>query len=400
MLRSPEWHLLIVWYFFLGGIAGGAYFTAAIADNFGGPRDRGVIRVGYILALLMVALCGILLILDLGTPSRFLNMVLNFKFWDPMSIGAWALMLFGLFSFLSLLGSLWPEGRVARVLGRGWLGRVFQLAGCGVGFFVASYTGVLLSATNQPLWSVTDWLGPLFLTSAASTGVAAVLLLGRWRGASSESLERLERADLWALGLELAVFVIFLASLGGVLVLVLQTWRGSLLVAGTLTLGLLLPLGLHLLPGKARWRVFAAAVCGLLGGFVLRYAVVMTPPEMLARRDTWSGELPALSETWAGLALVAGAVLLAGLVPAVLRWRLGLSVAQTAVAGAAGLVVLTATLLLVLAAPAGEPTARLPGLAGFSPESNRERGGGVGASAFNRPDPPPARTKVKGMERP
>jgi len=35
MLKSPDWHLLIVWYFFLGGIAGGAYFTAAIADNFG-----------------------------------------------------------------------------------------------------------------------------------------------------------------------------------------------------------------------------------------------------------------------------------------------------------------------------------------------------------------------------
>ena len=39
-LRAPEWEMMIVWYFFLGGIAGGAYFTAAIADNFGGARDR------------------------------------------------------------------------------------------------------------------------------------------------------------------------------------------------------------------------------------------------------------------------------------------------------------------------------------------------------------------------
>jgi len=73
MLKSPDWHLLIVWYFFLGGIAGGAYFTAAIADNFGGPRDKSVIRIGYVLALLLIGLCGILLILDLGTPSRFMN---------------------------------------------------------------------------------------------------------------------------------------------------------------------------------------------------------------------------------------------------------------------------------------------------------------------------------------
>ena len=35
MLKTPAWEMMIVWYFFLGGIAGGAYFTAAIADNFG-----------------------------------------------------------------------------------------------------------------------------------------------------------------------------------------------------------------------------------------------------------------------------------------------------------------------------------------------------------------------------
>ena len=50
MLKSPDWHLLIVWYFFLGGIAGGAYFTAAIADNFGSSRDKSVFRIGYVLA--------------------------------------------------------------------------------------------------------------------------------------------------------------------------------------------------------------------------------------------------------------------------------------------------------------------------------------------------------------
>jgi formate-dependent nitrite reductase membrane component NrfD len=79
MLKTPEWHWLIVWYFFLGGIAGGAYFTAAIADNFGSPRDRSVVRIGYILALLMIGICGMLLILDLGTPSRFLNMITHFN---------------------------------------------------------------------------------------------------------------------------------------------------------------------------------------------------------------------------------------------------------------------------------------------------------------------------------
>ena len=38
---------------------------------------------------------------------------------------------------------------------------------------------VLLTASNQPLWAQTDWIGPLFLTSAAATGMAAVTITVR-----------------------------------------------------------------------------------------------------------------------------------------------------------------------------------------------------------------------------
>ena len=40
--------------------------------------------------------------------------------------------------------------------------------GAGFGFFLGSYTGVLLSVSNQPIWSDTHLLGALFLASAAS----------------------------------------------------------------------------------------------------------------------------------------------------------------------------------------------------------------------------------------
>src|SRR5262245_30068391 len=170
VLRSPEWHLLIVWYFFLGGIAGGAYFTAAIGDNFGGTRDRSGVRFGYILALLLIGLCGILLILDLGTPSRFLNMVRNFKFWNPMSIGAWMLGVFGMFALVSSALSLSAEPDKAR------LRRIWSLVGTIAGFFLAAYTGVLIGNTALPFWSDTRLMGALFLASGASTGMAALSL--------------------------------------------------------------------------------------------------------------------------------------------------------------------------------------------------------------------------------
>src|SRR6266850_4865123 len=161
--------MMIVWYFFLGGIAGGAYFTAAIADNFGSARDRGVARVGYLLSLPLVAACGLLLVADLGVPTRFLNMMRVLKFWDPMSVGAWVVGVFGLFTFVSSVLSFSDSAtRLRRAIGA--VGIIF-------GLFLASYTGVLLSATAQPLWSEARLLGALFLASAASTGMAAISLV-------------------------------------------------------------------------------------------------------------------------------------------------------------------------------------------------------------------------------
>src|SRR3989442_12483511 len=66
MLKTPDWGMMIVLYFFFGGIAGGAYFTAAVADNVGGPRSSRVALVGYRLARPLVGFCRLLLTADFG----------------------------------------------------------------------------------------------------------------------------------------------------------------------------------------------------------------------------------------------------------------------------------------------------------------------------------------------
>ena len=43
---SPEWHWLIIGYFFIGGLAGGCYFLAVLIDFFGRPEDRALARLG------------------------------------------------------------------------------------------------------------------------------------------------------------------------------------------------------------------------------------------------------------------------------------------------------------------------------------------------------------------
>jgi formate-dependent nitrite reductase membrane component NrfD len=300
-VADPEWGWWIILYFFFGGLAAGAYFVSALIELIGREADRALARVGYRIAFPLVAICGLMLTVDLGRPERFFHMLLQsqtvdegfptggglimLKPWSPMSVGAWALFVFGIITFLSFLASLWPGNWLDRLLHRRWFGHAFQLAGSGVGFFVASYTGALLTASNQPLWSQTEWIAPLFLASAASTGIAALLLAG-CGVAPREPGERLARADLWALVLEMCVFVLFVVSLSGSLWAVWYVWEGKTLLLAVPVLGLLVPLALHLVRRREiRWRMSAAAVSALLGGFLLRYAIVMTPPAMLALAD-------------------------------------------------------------------------------------------------------------------
>ena len=271
MLKTPGWEMMIVWYFFLGGIAGGAYFTAAIADNFGGPRDGRVARIGYLLSLPLTGLCGLLLIADLGVPARFLNMLGVFKFWNPMSIGAWGLGIFGLFSFIS---SVLSFSTSEQMIG---LRRKASLVGSIFGFFLAAYTGVLLSNTALPFWGDSRLMGALFLASGASTGMAAISLLLFLSGApAGEGWGKLKKADRYSMIFELLVLAIFLALLGSAARPITSGHFAPLFWGGLVGAGLVIPLVLEFVGHRVKAIAAVTAVLVLAGGFVLRYVVVMS----------------------------------------------------------------------------------------------------------------------------
>jgi protein NrfD len=283
----PDWRWLIIGYFFIGGIAGGSYFIAALLDLFGTPGDQPMARRGYYVALVGIVISGVLLAVDLTRPERFWHMLIQseqgwpmFKWWSPMSVGSWGITLFGLFAFLSVLGALAEEGWVHWAPLHRLRGRmpkiIIALLGGLLGFFVAGYTGVLLAVTNRPIWADSHWLGVLFLCSAASTAAALLILLGFWRDGRSELVHRLSRFDSGALVLELMALIALVVSLGAVARVWLSAW-GALLLVGVVFLGLLAPLILHLRPrllGHLSVPVGAALV--LVGGFLLRVVVVLS----------------------------------------------------------------------------------------------------------------------------
>jgi len=282
---SPEWGWLIVFYFFLGGISGGAAFLAAMLHLFGRREDRPMVRLGYLVALVALIPCAPLLIVDLTRPERFWHMLWQsetggpiLKWWSPISLGVWIITLFAGVLLLALLGAwagrLGVPGGLA-TLADGAVGKVIAAATGILGLFLAGYTGSLLTATNRPLWADTPLLGLLFLLSGISAGAALMLLLG-WRRTHPASLSWLGRMDSYTTLVELVVLVVMLVTLGAVATAVLGNAWGLALLIGTLLLGLLVPLVAHVRPrllGAA--TIPLAALFTLAGSFVLRSVIVL-----------------------------------------------------------------------------------------------------------------------------
>jgi formate-dependent nitrite reductase membrane component NrfD len=271
-VASPQWEWYIVWYFFLGGLAGGAYLLGTLLRLLGDQRDENMARLAFLVAFPALAICPILLTLDLGLPFRFLHMLfdtstgtLNFKYWSPMSVGAWGLLIFSVFALGSFLEAL---GRLPML--RGAFGRLFMIVGSVFGVFLAGYTGVLLSVSNQPIWSDTWTLGGLFLASGLSVAAAALVLLAHVWSPEPSAEAKLSRADRYFIGLELVLLALFFISLGAVGTRFLEA-RWIVLWALVLV-GLLVPLALRSVH-RGGGALLASGLV-LVGGFALRVVVI------------------------------------------------------------------------------------------------------------------------------
>lgn len=228
-VRAPGWTWFILFYFFLAGLAGGAYGIATLLRLYGNRSDEPMARLGYYVAFPAMVVGAILLILDLWQPLRFWHMLVNttpgngglvFKAWSPMSLGSWALLVFGVFATVSFLEVL-VRDRVIRTaitnravkLLDGTPGKAWNAVGALAGLFVASYTGVLVAVSNQPVWSDTWAVGGLFLASGLSGSAALLWWLVRYRPDARASASVFALLDRFFPLLELALIVVFVLTL-------------------------------------------------------------------------------------------------------------------------------------------------------------------------------------------
>jgi formate-dependent nitrite reductase membrane component NrfD len=173
-LKPPVWTWEVPLYFFVGGISGVSACMAFVAHLF--RADPSLIRVLLWIGFLGAAVCPILLIADLGRPTRFLNMLRVFKWRSPMSMGAWILLAFSICVTPALLtheliihGFDWPILDGAR-----WAAEAVALV---TGLLLAGYTGVLIGATANPVWSANRRILPVHFLTSGLGGASAILEL-------------------------------------------------------------------------------------------------------------------------------------------------------------------------------------------------------------------------------
>src|SRR5438270_5165756 len=156
VVKPPVWTWQVPLYFFFGGMAGMSAVIASGAIIFHHHVDPslatnvGVARAAMWLAAIAGAvLSPILLIMDLGRPHLFLNMLRVFKHRSAMSMDAWILSAFG----ACVVPGLIALELHAHQIFTGPLGQLLRLAagilifGAAIfGTLLATYTGVLIGA--------------------------------------------------------------------------------------------------------------------------------------------------------------------------------------------------------------------------------------------------------------
>ncbi len=290
-MEHYDWGLLLAIDLFAAGL-GAAIFMVAVAANLaGGRRYRRISTTGAIIAPWPVILGVLLIILDLGKPLRFWEMMLRrshetlgiesimFNVGSTMSLGTWLLILFVLGSLVYMVVALlaWPFKWAEK------LQKVLGVIGLPIALLVTIYTGVLLSATRNRVWG--SLLLPIvFVVSAIVTGIAAIVfILAAIRVAKPDSkigsdIPKLEVINGWTIAFQLLMVILFVIfGIGSAQMrAVIGSAFGLLWWIGVIGLGLVLPLVIGIRGGAKNAPVsLVVSALVLLGGFFLRYTILL-----------------------------------------------------------------------------------------------------------------------------
>jgi formate-dependent nitrite reductase membrane component NrfD len=166
MIKPPVWTPEIPLYFYTGGLGGA---SAGLAFAAGLRGDDELARRAWAISLAALSVSPLLLISDLGVPSRFLRMLRVFKVTSPMSVGSWL-----------LVGASGATGVAAA---HAWTGRLAaparwcRPAAAVLGMPVSTYTGALVANTAVPAWHEARHVLPFLFAAGAAASAGATAMM-------------------------------------------------------------------------------------------------------------------------------------------------------------------------------------------------------------------------------
>ena len=201
---------------------------------------------------------------------------------STMSIGTWLLTIFVIFGIIYLIVAIlaWPYKWAMSFQ------KFLSVIGLPIALAVATYTGVLISATANALWS-NPLLTVVFVTSALVTGLAGVTIVlaifqfFKPKSKIGENVPLLEKINSRLIVVKLGVIILFLIV--GLFISTKETLAligpafGILWWVGIIGFSLIVPILLTFKNGAKdpAMSIVVSAVI-LIGGFFLRYAILIT----------------------------------------------------------------------------------------------------------------------------
>jgi len=319
--RDVTWGLYIAQFTFLVGVAASAVMVVLPYYLHDYKAFGRITILGEFLAIASVAMCSLFIFVDMGQPTRVLNVMLyptphSMMFWDMMSLG-------GYLALNAVIALVTLSAERKRVAPPRWIKPVIILS---IPWAVSIHTVTAFLYNGLPgrsFW-LTAILAPRFLASAFAAGPALLILLClimrklTWFDAGKEPIQKLALIVTYAMiinvffvALELFTalysqipehvvhFQFLFLGLDGQAPLVPWMWTSSVLA--------LVSVGLLLVPAMRQNETVLAATCvmvfvslwidkglGLIvGGFVpspfgvvTRY--VPTGAEMLIALGVWA----------------------------------------------------------------------------------------------------------------
>jgi formate-dependent nitrite reductase membrane component NrfD len=290
---QKSWGLLVVIYVFLAGCGGGTFLFSYLAGLLGWYEP--VTRIGLVAGPVLVAVGSMMLIFDLGSPTRCYRL-----FTTPRTLasswmirGSWILSAFiilglayGLPSFSLFAWLPWSTASHA--------GSFIGVAAAVAAVFVPIYPGLLLGVIKGvPLWN-TPALPLLFFLSGLDTGVAVLALVSAATPAAVgvKSFHLLAGADIVLIALLLIALLVYIGltpQRGETAAASIRLLKRPVFTIGVVLCGMLVPLALSIAGTLASNHVLIAAVealAGILvlsGGLLLRYSVITSGVRLTVR---------------------------------------------------------------------------------------------------------------------